>query len=194
MTNKLEKPFQDIKDFLEVSREEFSFDEESLIFSFKKQLTDEKRSTVDISFFVSECSVTLQAVSALDIDKSKLAALSEFIIRANSDIEIGNFDLDLAAEKPFLSFKVNILLGIDENVDEEYLDLALQVAVGTMSSYWVGLLGVLDDNLEPAKALDLCYNDDEDDECDGDCCCCGHIHDCSDGAEEEENGAGTAEK
>ncbi|MGM9997863.1 MAG: hypothetical protein ACI38Q_00440 [Candidatus Bruticola sp.] len=187
MSNKLEKPFKDIEEFLKESGEEFNFDEDSLIFSFKKQLTEEKRSTIDISFFVSECSVTLQAVSALTIDKSKLAALSEFIIRANSDIEIGNFDLDLAAEKPFLSFKVNILLGVDEKVDEEYLDLAVQVVVGTVSSYWVGLLGILDDNLEPVKALDLCYEyDDDDDECDGDCCCCGHSHDCSDSEEDDD--------
>ena len=90
--SKLKKLFKTINEFLKENTQEFHFDEESGVFSFKEQITEEKRSAIDISFFISDCSVTLHAISALKIPQSKVASLSEFIVRANNDIEIGNFD------------------------------------------------------------------------------------------------------
>ncbi len=182
---KLKKLFKTINEFLKESTQEFNFDEESGVFSFKEQITEEKRSAIDISFFISDCSVTLHAISALKIPQNKVASLSEFIVRANNDIEIGNFDLDLAAEHPIVSFKVNILLGIDMKIDEDDLDLAVQIVLGTMRSYWIGFTGVLDEGLSAAEALENCY-DEEDDECDDDDCGCGcGCHDHEDDDDEE---------
>lgn len=182
---KLKKLFKTINEFLKESTQEFNFDEESGVFSFKEQITEEKRSAIDISFFISDCSVTLHAISALKIPQNKVASLSEFIVRANNDIEIGNFDLDLAAEHPIVSFKVNILLGIDMKIDEDDLDLAVQIVLGTMRSYWIGFIGVLDEGLSAAEALENCY-DEEDDECDDDDCDCGcGCHDHEDDDDEE---------
>ena len=182
---KLKKLFKTINEFLKESTQEFNFDEESGVFSFKEQITEEKRSAIDISFFISDCSVTLHAISALKIPQNKVASLSEFIVRANNDIEIGNFDLDLAAEHPIVSFKVNILLGIDMKIDEDDLDLAVQIVLGTMRSYWIGFIGVLDEGLSAAEALENCY-DEEDDECDDDDCGCGcGCHDHEDDDDEE---------
>ena len=183
---KLKKLFKTINEFLKENTQEFHFDEESGVFSFKEQITVEKRSAIDISFFISDCSVTLHAISALKIPQSKVASLSEFIVRANNDIEIGNFDLDLAAEHPIVSFKVNILLGIDMKIDEDDLDLAVQIVLGTMRSYWIGFTGVLDEGLSAAEALENCY-DEEDDECDDDDCDCGcGCHDHEDDEEDED--------
>lgn len=183
---KLKKLFKTINEFLKENTQEFHFDEESGVFSFKEQITEEKRSAIDISFFISDCSVTLHAISALKIPQSKVASLSEFIVRANNDIEIGNFDLDLAAEHPIVSFKVNILLGIDMKIDEDDLDLAVQIVLGTMRSYWIGFTGVLDEGLSAAEALENCY-DEEDDECDDDDCGCGcGCHDHEDDEEDED--------
>ncbi len=183
---KLKKLFKTINEFLKENTQEFHFDEESGVFSFKEQITEEKRSAIDISFFISDCSVTLHAISALKIPQSKVASLSEFIVRANNDIEIGNFDLDLAAEHPIVSFKVNILLGIDMKIDEDDLDLAVQIVLGTMRSYWIGFTGVLDEGLSAAEALENCY-DEEDDECDDDDCDCGcGCHDHEDDEEDED--------
>ena len=112
-----------------------------------------------------------------------MASLSEFIIRANNDIEIGNFDLDLEAENPIVSFKVNILLGLDMKIDEDDLDLAVQIVLGTIRIYWSGFIGVLDEDLSAAEALESCYEEDED-ECDDDCGCgCG----CHDHEEDEDD-------
>ena len=184
---KLKKLFKTINEFLKENTQEFHFDEESGVFSFKEQITEEKRSAIDISFFISDCSVTLHAISALKIPQSKVASLSEFIVRANNDIEIGNFDLDLAAEHPIVSFKVNILLGIDMKIDEDDLDLAVQIVLGTMRSYWIGFTGVLDEGLSAAEALENCY-DEEDDECDDDDCDCGcGCEDCDDECDDDED-------
>ncbi|GEM_PF-3259945 len=173
--SKLKKLFKTINEFLKENTQEFHFDEESGVFSFKEQITEEKRSAIDISFFISDCSVTLHAISALKIPQSKVASLSEFIVRANNDIEIGNFDLDLAAEHPIVSFKVNILLDLDMKIDEDDLDLAVQIVLGTMRSYWIGFTGVLDEGLSAVEALDSCYEEEDDEE--GDDCCCGcHDH------------------
>lgn len=182
--SKLKKLFKTINEFLKESTQEFSFDEDSGVFSFKEQITDEKRSALDISFFISDCSVTLHAISGLKIPQEKIATLSEFIIRANNDIEIGNFDLDLEAESPIVSFKVNILLGLDMKVDEDDLDLAVQIVLGTMRSYWNGFIAVIDEDLSAAEALEKCYDEEDDDECDDDCCCGCHDHD--EDEEEEE--------
>ncbi|HBM97554.1 TPA: hypothetical protein DD394_08800 [bacterium UBP9_UBA11836] len=173
--SKLKKLFKTINEFLKENTQEFHFDEESGVFSFKEQITEEKRSAIDISFFISDCSVTLHAISALKIPQSKVASLSEFIVRANNDIEIGNFDLDLAAEHPIVSFKVNILLDLDMKIDEDDLDLAVQIVLGTMRSYWIGFTGVLDEGLSAVEALDSCY-EEEDDEDRDDCCCGCHDH------------------
>lgn len=185
---KLKKLFKTINEFLKENTQEFHFDEESGVFSFKEQITEEKRSAIDISFFISDCSVTLHAISALKIPQNKVASLSEFIVRANNDIEIGNFDLDLEAEHPIVSFKVNILLGIDMKIDEDDLDLAVQIVLGTMRSYWIGFTGVLDEGLSAAEALENCY-DEEDDECDDDDCGCGcgcHDHEDDEDDDDEE--------
>lgn len=185
--SKLKKLFKTINEFLKESTQEFNFDEESGVFSFKEQITDEKRSAVDISFFISDCSVTLHAISGLKIPQDKVASLSEFIIRANNDIEIGNFDLDLEAENPIVSFKVNILLGLDMKIDEDDLDLAVQIVLGTIRSYWSGFIGVLDEDLSAAEALGSCYEEDED-ECDDDCgrgCGC-HDHEEDEDDDDEE--------
>lgn len=169
--SKLKKLFKTINEFLKESTQEFTFDQESGVFSFKEQITDEKRSAVDISFFISDCSVTLHAISGLKIPQDKVASLSEFIIRANNDIEIGNFDLDLEAKQPIVSFKVNILLGLDMKIDEDDLDLAVQIVLGTMRSYWSGFIGVLDEGLSAAEALESCYEEEDDEKSDDDCGC-----------------------
>ena len=169
--SKLKKLFKTINEFLKESTQEFTFDQESGVFSFKEQIIDEKRSAVDISFFISDCSVTLHAISGLKIPQDKVASLSEFIIRANNDIEIGNFDLDLEAKQPIVSFKVNILLGLDMKIDEDDLDLAVQIVLGTMRSYWSGFIGVLDEGLSAAEALESCYEEEDDEKSDDDCGC-----------------------
>lgn len=183
--SKLKKLFKTINEFLKESTQEFNFDEESGVFSFKEQVTEEKRSALDVSFFISDCSVTLHAISGLKIPQDKVASLSEFIIRANNDIEIGNFDLDLEAESPIVSFKVNILLGLDMKIDEDDLDLAVQIVLGTVRSYWIGLIDILDENLSATKALESCYEEEDDDECDDDCCCSCHDHEDDEDDEEE---------
>ena len=71
---KLKKLFKTINEFLKENTQEFHFDEESGVFSFKEQITEEKRSAIDISFFISDCSVTLHAISALKIPQNKVAS------------------------------------------------------------------------------------------------------------------------
>ena len=170
------KVFKSVRKFLDGAVDKYAFDEDSGVFSFPVHLhREDERTALEFSLYISDCGITFCAVSVLKPDKNNIAKLAEFVLRANSDIEMGNFDLDL--DEGVLSYKINVLLNQDFKVEEDCLDLAIQIVLETVNHYYPGILAVLDVDMAPREALEKCclYEEDSEECEDEDCAHC-HCH------------------
>ncbi len=84
----------------------------------------------------------------------------EFIIRANNQICIGKFDMDLD-EEGFVSYKTAMI--IDDSLDEKTIDLLIKPLLGinfsTFHRFLPFLTGVIYGYLKPQEAIEKLNND-----------------------------------
>jgi len=89
------------------------------------------------------------------VPEEKRAAMMEFANRANCNVWIGHFEVDLTYGELRYRTVLNVADGV---LTTGMLGVMVYANVGTVDRYLPGAMGVLWNDLEPEDALGLCEN------------------------------------
>lgn len=147
-----------INDFLVDDDWNFSYDEDRGAFKFELTLKS-KLKQISFHIFAGVNDFTIYAVSPIGADaenNAAMAAISEFVNRANYGMRLGNFEFDFRDGE----IRYKVFATCDDGIPSyETLKRCLYCVIGTFKRYGDGILAVIFGGMSPADAIDMCENE-----------------------------------
>lgn len=148
----------EIRDFLLVDEWHFNFDDENGIFRFGVNIGGKLK---NINFFVQvhDNAYTVYAISPISADsdsKLAIAAMAEFICRANYGLKNGNFELDCNDGE--IRYKIYVNCS-DITPSREIVRASMLIPAMMFERYSPGILDLIFTDAQPIDAVKKCESD-----------------------------------
>jgi len=144
------KLVEEVKTFLIQHEIKYSFDEKEGFFNTDFMLDDEE-TILDFGLAVLEDSIVSYTLIPQPVKKNAMAAVSEYLHRANYGLIFGNFELDW--EEGLVQFKC-FLPAPGEEIDPELISDLFESPLAIINRYYDGLMALQEDpSLKPAELI-----------------------------------------
>ena len=147
-----------IRNFLIIDEWKFSFDEDKGIFRFGLNI-DGKLKNIDYLVRIHKNAYTVYAISPLRADsesKLSIAAMAEFICRANYGLRNGNFELDCNDGE----IRYKIYVNCSEVMpSREIVRTSILIPAMMFERYSPGILDLIFTDAQPIDAIKKCEGD-----------------------------------